>query len=121
MVHSSTATLSSRRTTSQKRTYGYSSSLATIGGQTPNWSFRFTDTNKERVQKSSRLNGELDTVPSSYNNQITFGRVIREVAKDRTKDVIDIRDMKIKRYRRDIKKSLSMISSENEMTENAKK
>jgi hypothetical protein len=53
--------------------------------------------------KSSKLNGELDTMPSLYNNQITFGRVIREVAKDRTKDVIDIRDLKRNKYRREQK------------------
>lgn len=39
------------------------------------------------------MNGELDTVPAQYHNQFTFGRVIREVAKDRTKDVVDIRDI----------------------------
>jgi hypothetical protein len=46
------------------------------------------------VQRFSKLNGELDTTPLDLHNQLTFGRVIREVAKDRSKDVVDIRDVK---------------------------
>ena len=46
-----------------------------------------------------RLNGELDTTPLQYGNKMTFGKVIREVARDRSKDVIDIRDVKSITYR----------------------
>jgi hypothetical protein len=42
--------------------------------------------------RSQKQNGELDTCPTKFHNQVTFGTVIREVAKDRSKDVIDIRD-----------------------------
>jgi hypothetical protein len=49
--------------------------------------------------KSERLNGELDTVPANCHNQLTFGKVIRDIARDRSKDVIDIRDVRPSKFK----------------------
>ena len=96
MVHS----MPSMRT-SRSNTYGTCTSRATLNSNNKKstWNFRFADTNQERVQKGQRLNGELDTTPLKYGNKMTFGKVIREVARDRTKDVNDIRDVKTLTFR----------------------
>jgi hypothetical protein len=58
------------------------------------WSFRYQDNTKERVKKEEVFNQQLDTLPPSNHNQFVFGKTIRDIARDRSKDVSDIRDMK---------------------------